>query len=61
MRSLPAMRRAPVRLVLVLVCAVSALALPGTVSAADVAGGPQVPSLEPERAPAATPTAPPTG
>ncbi len=49
MRSLPAMRRAPVRLVLVLVCAVSALALPGTVSAADVGGGPQVPSLEPDK------------
>jgi hypothetical protein len=43
------MRRAPVRLVLVLACALGALALPSTGAARDVAGVPQVPSLEPER------------
>jgi hypothetical protein len=43
------MRRPPVRLVLVLACALAALALPATGSAQDVGGVPQVPSLEPEK------------
>ena len=43
------MRRTPVRLVLVLACALAALALPSTGAAQDVTGVPQVPSLEPEK------------
>ena len=43
------MRRPPVRLVLVLACALAALALPSTGAARDVSAVPQVPSLEPEK------------
>jgi hypothetical protein len=43
------MRRAPVRLVLLLACALAALALPATGAARDLAGVPQVPSLEPAK------------
>src|SRR5688572_9480843 len=43
------MRRPPVRLVLVLACALAVLALPSTAAARDVGSVPQVPSLEPEK------------